>query len=156
MHYPSIASGAATAGQWGVIALGLSIPISVALDNILIGLIAILWLLSGNWRGKTAAVRRNPVAVAALVLFGLLAVGTTYGNGNPGALLKYIDLLLIPVFLAFFQDAKTRERALFAFCIAAVASVVVPHLAYIDLPVDNPLLSRSRTYATGFKTGRSM
>ena len=151
MHFPSIASGAATAGQWGVIALGLSIPISVALDNILIGLIAILWLLSGNWRGKAAAVRQNPVAVAALVLFGLLAVGATYGNGNTGVLLKYIDVLLIPVFLAFFQDAKTRERALFAFCIAAVASVVVPHLAYIDLPVDNPLLSRSRTYATGFK-----
>jgi len=151
MHYPSIASGAATAGQWGVIALGLSIPISVALDNILIGLIAILWLLSGNWRGKAAAVRQNPVAVAALVLFGLLAVGATYGNGNTGVLLKYIDVLLIPVFLVFFQDAKTRERALLAFCIAAAASAAVSHLAYLNLLSHSSLLPREAYYPIGFK-----
>ncbi|MDP3991821.1 MAG: O-antigen ligase family protein [Candidatus Colwellbacteria bacterium] len=147
----STASRATTAGQWGVIALGFSIPVSVALDNILIGLIAILWLLSGNWRGKAAAVRRNPVAIAALVLFGLLAIGTTYGSGNPGVLLKYIDLLLIPVFLAFFQDAKTRERALLAFCIAAVASVAVSHLAYLNLLSQNSLLPREAYYPIGFK-----
>ncbi len=151
MRYPSITSRAATAGQWGVIALGLSIPVSVALDNILISLIAILWLLGGDLRGKAAVVRHNPVAVAALLLFGLLAVGTLYGSGDFGVLLKYIDLLLIPVFLVFFQDVRTRERALFAFCIAAVASVVVPHLANMSLFADNPLLSLSRTYSTGFK-----
>ena len=134
-----------------MIALGLSIPISVALDNILIGLIAILWLLSGNWRGKAATVRQNPVAVAALVLFGLLVVGVTYGNGNTGVLMKYIDLLLIPVFLAFFQDAKTRERALLAFCIAAVASVVVSHLAYLNLLSHSSLLPREAYYPIGFK-----
>lgn len=151
MQYSSIASGAATAGQWGVIALGLSIPVSVALDNILIGLIALLWLLSGNWRGKAAAVWNNPVAVAALMLFGLLAVGTTYGNGDTGVLLKYIDLLLIPVFLAFFQDARTRERALLAFCVAAVASVAVSHLAYLNLLSHSSLLPREAYYPIGFK-----
>ena len=151
MHHPLIASRTLAAGQWGVIVLGLSIPISVALDNVLISLIAILWLLGGNFRAKATAVRQNPVAVAALVLFGLLAIGTIYGRGNPGVLLKYIDLLLIPVFLVFFQDAKIRERALVAFCVAAVASVLVPHLAYMNLLADSPLISRSRTYSTGFK-----
>ncbi len=150
MRYQSIASGAARAGPWGVIALGLSIPISVALDNVLISLIAILWLLGGDLRGKTAVVRHNPVAVAALVLFGLLAAGAIRG-GNSGVLLKYIDLLLIPVFLAFFQDAKTRERALFAFCIAAVASVIVSHLAYLNLLSHNSLLPREPFYPIGFK-----
>lgn len=150
-RYSSIASRAATAGQWGVIALGLSIPISVALDNILIGLIAVLWLMGGDLRGKAAVMRHNPVAVAALLLFGLLAVGTIYGSGDSGVLLKYIDLLLIPVFLAFFQDAKTRERALFAFCIAAIASVVVSHLAYLNLLTHSSLLPRESVYPIGFK-----
>jgi len=151
MRNPSIASRAATAGQWGVIALGLSIPVSVALDNILISLIAILWLLGGDLRGKAAVVRQNPVAGSALLLFGLLALGTLYGSGGSGTLLKYIDLLLIPIFLTFFQDIKTRERALLAFCIAAVASVAVSHLDYLHLLPPNPWLPLSPFYSTGFK-----
>ncbi len=122
MRYPSLALGAATTGRWGVIALGLSIPVSVALDNILISLIAVLWLLGEDLRGKAILIRQNPVAVAALLLFGLLAIGTLYSTGNTGVLFKYIDLLLVPVFVTFFQDEKTRERALFAFCVAAIAT----------------------------------
>jgi O-antigen ligase len=134
-----------------VIALGLSIPVSVALDNILISLIAILWLLGGDLRGKIAVVRQNPVAGSALLLFGLLAIGTLYGSSGSGTLLKYIDLLFIPIFLTFFQDIKTRERALLAFCIAAVASVAVSHLDYLHLLPPNPWLPLSPLYATGFK-----
>ena len=150
-RYPAIASRSATAGQWGVIALGLSIPVSVALDNILIGLIAVFWLLSGELRGKADLIRRNPVAIAALLLFGLLAVGTIYSSGNTDTLLKYVDLLFIPIFLTSFQDVKTRERALFVFCIAAFASIVVSHLDYLRLLPPNPWLPRSGDYSTGFK-----
>lgn len=151
MRYPSIASRAATAGQWGVIALGLSIPVSVALDNILISLITVLWLLSGELRSKADLIRQNPVAIAALLLFGLLAVGTIYSSGNTSTLLKYIDLLFIPIFLTYFQDAKTRERGLFAFCVAAIASIVVSHLAYLNLLTHSSLLPRESVYPIGFK-----
>ena len=150
-RYASIASRAATAGQWGVITLGLSIPVSVALDNILLGLIAILWLLGGELRGKAALIRQNPVAIAALVLFGLLAAGTLYSNGNTGVLLKYIDLLFIPIFLTYFQDAKARERALFLFCCAAIASIAVSYLAYMDLLLHSTLLPRESINPNGFK-----
>ncbi len=151
MRYQSIALGAVTASQWGVITLGLSIPVSVALDNILISLIAVLWLLSGGWRDKAAAIRQNPVAIAALLLFGLLAVGTLYNDGNSGVLFKYIDLLLIPVFLTLFQDATTRRRALLVFCAAAVASVIVSHLAYMNLLAHSSLLPREQINPNGFK-----
>lgn len=150
-RFPPIAPRAATAGQWGVIALGLSIPVSVACDNILLGLIAILWLLSGELRATTILIRQNPVAIAALVLFGLLAAGTLYSSGNTGVLLKYVDLLFIPIFLTYFQDAKTRERALLAFCCAAIASIVVSHLAYFGLLEHNSLLPRESAYPIGFK-----
>ncbi len=151
MRYPSLASGAATAGRWGVIALGLSIPVSVALDNILISLIAVLWLLGGDLRGKAALIRQNPVAIAALLLFGLLASGTLYSSGNTGVLFKYIDLLFIPIFVILFQDEKTRERALFAFCVAAIASIGVSHLAYLNLLTYSSLLPRESVYPIGFK-----
>ena len=151
IRYPSFAPRAAIAGQWGVIALGLSIPVSVALDNILLGLIALLWLAGGEWRGKAALIRHNPVAIAALVLFGLLAAGALYSSGNTGVLFKYIDLLFIPVFLAYFQDAKTRERALLAFCCAAIASILVSYLAYMDLLLHSTLLPRESINPNGFK-----
>lgn len=151
MNHPSLTAKADLTGRWATALLGLSIPISVALDNILIGLIALLWLLSGNLGGKAAIIRHNPVAIAALLLFGLLALGTLYTNGNPGVLLKYIDLLFIPVFLTLFQDARTRTRGLQLFCVAAIASIVVSYLAYLDLLTDSSLLRRSPGYVTGFK-----
>lgn len=137
--------------RWATVLLGLSIPISVALDNLLIGLIALLWLLSGNWDGKMAIIRRSPVVLAALLLFGLLALGTLYTTGKPDVLLKYADLLFIPVFLTLFQDPRMRTRGLQLFCIAAIASIVITHLAYLGLLADNPLLKRTPTYLTGFK-----
>ena len=151
MHYPSIASKAALAGGWGVILLGLSIPISVALDNILLGVLALLWLLSGYWRDSIQIVRVNPVAGAAVLLFAMLALGVTYTEGSPGVLFKYIDLLFVPVFLVFLRDAMTRQRALCAFGIAALASVLVSHLAYLDLLSQVLWFARAPENPYGFK-----
>jgi O-antigen ligase len=155
MRYSSIASGAATAGRWSVIALGLSIPISVALDNLLLLAVALAWLAAGNYRETLTVIRENPVAQAALVLFGLLALGLAYGSRNPGDglhyLAKYIDLLFVPLFLVFFRDAKTRERALLTFSMAAVASVIASHMAFMNILATGSLLPREQIYATGFK-----
>ena len=155
MRYQSVAKVADAGGRWAVIALGFSIPISVALDNVLLAVTALLWLAAGNWRARVAVIRNNPVALAALALFGLLALGLAWGMRNPGDgmryLGKYTDLLFVPLFLFFFTDMQTRERALLAFCLAALASVVVSHLVYFDLLADNPLLPRNREYPGGFK-----
>ena len=54
-RYPSLAGGATRAGRWVVIALGFSIPISGALDNVLLAITALLWLATGDWRAKLGA-----------------------------------------------------------------------------------------------------
>lgn len=151
MNYQPIAAKADVAGRWATVLLGLSIPISVALDNVLMGLVGLLWLLGGNLGAKFATVKHNPAAVAALLLFGVLTLGTLYTSGNPGVLFKYIDLLFIPVFLTLFQAARTRTRGLQLFCVAAIASIVVSYLAYLGLLTDSTLLRRSPEYLTGFK-----
>jgi O-antigen ligase len=138
-----------------VIALGFSIPISVALDNVLLALIALAWLAAGELRAKLSIIRENPVALAALALFGLLILGLAYGSSDPGDGLhylgKYVDLMFLPLFLFFLRDAKTRERALLAFCLAAIASVIVSYLAYLNLLADSSLLPRNPEYPIGFK-----
>jgi O-antigen ligase len=120
------------AARWAVIALGFSIPISVALDNTLLVLILAGWLAGGMYRHKLQIILNNPVALSALALFVLLLAGTLYGLREAGDaahyLGKYNDLLFIPVFLFLFRDAATRRYALYAF--AASLSIVLA-LSYL-------------------------
>ena len=141
----------ATIGRWCTIALGVSIPISVAVDNILIGIVAVCWLATGNWTGKGKLVRDNPVAIAALLLFGLLSIGIALPDSKVSTLLKYIDLLLIPAFMTFFRDDATRRAGIRAFCVAALASVAVSYVARAGLLTDSGFLPRDTINPTGFK-----
>ena len=151
MRYAPLAAATSAAGRWSVVALGISIPISVALDNVLMGLIAIFFLMSGDWQNKARMLRDNPVVLAALLLFGLLTLGTAYADGNARTLPKYLDLLLIPAFLTFSRDDQTRQWGLRAFYVAAIASIIVSYLVYFKLLVAIPGFARDPEIPTGFK-----
>jgi O-antigen ligase len=127
--------------------LGFSIPISVALDNVLLAVIAVLWLAGGDFRRKLADIAANPVALAALALFGMMAAGLLYGERHPGDGLrylgKYVDLLFVPVFVTLFHDARTREAGLRWFCVAMILAFVMAELAATGLIADSPVLARN-------------
>ena len=135
--------------------LGFSIPISVALDNTLLALVAVLWLAGGDLRGKLATIASNPVALAALALFGMLIAGLSYGIRYPGDgihyLSKYIDLLFIPIFVTLFQDARTREIALRWFCVAMVLTFVFAEFVSIGMLDENAVLPRAPTFPGAFR-----
>jgi O-antigen ligase len=134
--------------------LGFSIPISVALDNVLLALVALLWLAGGDYKRKLADIAANPVALAALALFGMLIVGLSYGVGPRGDgiryLGKYSDLVFIPIFITLFRDTRTREVALRWFCVAMILSFAVAEVAASGLLVANPLLNRTPGHAFKF------
>ena len=100
-------------GRWSIIAIGFSIPISVALDNVLLGVLLLCFLASGRYHEKFSAAIRNPVSVACLTLFGALAIAATYGVAEFGKaarfLMKYSDLLFVPVIAALAVDANSRQ-----------------------------------------------
>lgn len=133
--------------------LGFSIPISVALDNTLLVLIGVLWLASGNVKDRVAAIAANPVALAALALFGVLAAGLLYGLRDPGDgtryLGKYADLLFVPVFVTLFRDARARELAIRWFCAAMVLSFLVAEVRLLGLLEGNPVLPRGLGFTGG-------
>ena len=143
----SLTGRAQQLGRHAAAFLGFSIPISTALDNVLLALVAVLWLAGGDLRRKLAIVAANPVALAALALFGMLALGLFYGIRYPGDGLrhlgKYVDLLFIPIFITLFQDARIREIALRWFCAAMVLSFIVAEMSMLGLLEGNPLLPRS-------------
>ena len=106
------------AGHWAAVFLGLSIPVSVALDNLLLLLALSGWLAGGCYTEKWKAVRNNAVLQWALALFGLLLIGTLWADPASeqwAYLLKYADLAFIPVFAYFFRDPDTRRLALMMF-----------------------------------------
>ena len=116
------------------IALGFSIPVSVAFDNVLLGLILVAWLASGRYIVKHESIRRNRVVLVALAFFALLAVGVGYSAGNPGdglnTLGKYADLAFVPIFATLFRDARPRQFAWIAFGAAIAITLVLSWLAH--------------------------
>ncbi len=133
----TVTTRADRAAQWAAVALGLSIPISVALDNVLVVLVVAGWLASGAWRAKRDAIRANGVALAALALFSLLLLGTLYGERNPGdtalTLRKYLDLLWIPILVWLFRDPAMRLRALHALAASLALVLLVSFLIMADV-----------------------
>jgi len=139
------------AARWSAIALGFSIPISVALDGVLSVVVLAGWLASGNYRQKLDTIARNPVAIAALLLYAMLLIGSLYGQRDPGDtsnyLGKYVDLLLIPIFVFCFRDGIDRRRAIYAFTASLVLTLALsfvvrtgwlPDLSFIKGDAANP------------------
>ena len=156
MRIETLPSRADACARAFAIALGFSIPISVALDNILLVLLLVSWLASGGFREKFAAIKANPVALAALLLFGLLTLGLVYGTRNAGDSLrywgKYGDLLFVPLFVTLFRSKQMREDGLRALGGALILSLIVSFIAHTGLLFGNSLVPPNSADApVGFK-----
>lgn len=125
------------------IALGFSIPISVALDNLLLMLVLVLWIATGEYREKLAVALCNRVAVAAITVFGLLAAGLIYSAGGTGAALdalgKYIDLAFVPIFANLFREQRTRHCAWLALAFTLALTLILSCLLSVGKIPESPL-----------------
>jgi O-antigen ligase len=124
--------------QWCVVLIGLSVPISVALDNVLLALILLGALFSLGSISRIAV--SHPVARAALLLFSSLVVAMFYGE-TPlkeafSLLGKYYDFLFVPVFIYLLSGDLVRRRARYAFIAAMGVTLLLSYLVGLKvLPV---------------------
>ena len=143
------------AGRLSAIALGFSIPVSVALDNLLLAVVLFCYLAGGRHREKMAAIAANPVAVAALALFGIIALAAFYGPATASDaaryLLKYVDLLCVPIIAAFFTDPRTRKLGLYALGSSIAVTVVLSYTLHFGLLPRSPLFVQDSVYPVVFK-----
>ena len=121
--------------QWFAVLIGLSVPISVALDNVLLALVLLGGLFSLG--SISRIVVSHPVARAAMLLFAALLVAMFYG-ATPlqeafAILGKYVDLMFIPIFILLFSDVTVRHRARFAFLAAMAITLVLSYLLGLRL-----------------------
>ena len=122
---------AETGLRWAAIALGASLPISVALDNLLFVAILVCWLGAADYRRRLLAAWRDPVVRTTLALLALLLVGCAYGPGNAQDsahfLRKYSNLLLIPLLLSSLWTPRHKDYALAGFAAAMALTLLLSY-----------------------------
>lgn len=122
------------AGLWIAVAIGFSIPISTALDNLLVAALLLCWIVGGRYGEKWAAVRANAFVLLPCGLFLLYLAGASYGMGEPKDVLHALDkasvILLIPVLIALSPGQEFRDRALYAFMAAILTTLVLSFLLW--------------------------
>lgn len=141
--------------KWSAIAIGFSVPISTALDNILMLLVLIFWLAGAGLKNKWETIKANPVALAALALFGMMVTGCLYGQAAAGEgmnyLGKYLDILFIPIFISMFREERCRAHALTGFMLAMGLTLFLSCLIQTGLFPRNALLQGEVGNAFVFK-----
>jgi len=127
--------------KWMAVALACSIPVSVAVDNVLLYLLLFLWLAGGAYREKVATIRQNPVAWLALALWGLFAVGALYSIGSRQDVLdglgKSMRILLIPVLIHLLHEPEWRERGLVVFVGSMLVALLLSWLLWLGVVSGN-------------------
>jgi O-antigen ligase len=143
------------AAQWAAVVLGFSIPISVALDNVLLVVVLAGWLLAFRFREARQFVSGSRTAAAALILYGLLLAGSLYGERDPGeagrVLLKYLDLLFIPLFAVLLADPGLRRRALLGLAASLGLTLALSYLLAAGVPFPHWLVVGNATNPAVFK-----
>ena len=130
--------------RWFAVLIGLSVPISTALDNILLALVMLGALFS---LGSIARVTvSHPVARAAMLLFSVLLVAIFHGMTplkEAFAILgKYVDLMFIPIFIFLLADETNRRRARYAFLAAMAVTLILSDLVGFGMvPVTHEWMS---------------
>ncbi|TLZ82716.1 MAG: hypothetical protein E6K11_01145 [Methanobacteriota archaeon] len=118
-------------------AIGFAIPVSTALDSLLVAALLLCWIAGGRYREKLAAIRGNDFALVPCALFLLYVAGSAYSVGTASdvqyALGKASRLLLIPVLISLRPEKQYQERALRAFKAAVVLTLVLSFLVWLGL-----------------------
>lgn len=117
--------------RWSVLLLAVSIPVSIALDNVLLAILLLCGLI-GYSTDIWNSVRNHPVARASWMLFFALLLGCTYGSTALGDALvmveKYADLAFVPLLLVLFKDDQLRRRAENGFLLMMVLTAILSWL----------------------------
>ncbi|WP_457599207.1 O-antigen ligase family protein [Hydrogenimonas sp.] len=119
-----------------IVALGFTLPISIAVNNLLLALILLLWLAAGGFKERWERIKNNRAAIAILLFFAFHFIALTYSSDPKTGFLKIIGreqlLLFMPIILSVIRPEFIR-RALSAFLYAMFISEILSYAMYFDL-----------------------
>lgn len=148
-------SFAANTARWSAIGLGFSLPISVAVDNILFVLAILGWLAAGDLSQKLRTIRSNPVAMAALLFAGVMLLGMSWSpqplTGLKESIVEALRFALLGVLVTVFTDERTRHRAMAAFLASSVLVLAISFILWSGLVAAIPGVKGNPGYPVVFK-----
>tara|TARA_B110000003_G_scaffold266356_1_gene293223 strand:- start:406 stop:1584 length:1179 start_codon:yes stop_codon:yes gene_type:complete len=122
--------------QFFFILLGIFIPTSIAITNVLIIAIVLCWLLEGNWKYKIYSIKESKWMLCIFALILLYVFGLLWGENhlNAGWQFQRLALLLtFPIFTTIEINQKTIRRAVLAFLCTAFISALIALSININL-----------------------
>lgn len=138
--FGALAGRAERTACWTTVAIGLSIPLSTALDNLLVAALVICWIASGRYGEKWDALRAHPFVLFPLGFFLLHVAGSFYSIGGAEDVLRALSkasvILLIPLLIALNPGPEFRRRALHAFLAVMLATLVLSFLLWMGAVPD--------------------
>ena len=134
--------------QFLFILLGVFIPTSIAITNLIIGSLTLCWILERNFITKFNVIKSSKWMLAIFALIGLYLLGMFWGDQHLNAdwqFQRLALLLIFPILMTMNLNQETIKRAVFAFlgtafisALAAVAinnNIILPlseYLSFID------------------------
>lgn len=114
-----IRNSADKVAAWAAILLGFSIPISSSGNGILVGLLAAMVVIGGRFREKLRVAAAHPTVLFGTALLAMTILGIGYGAAplmeRLDGFTSYYELLLMPVLITAFVDARVRHYGLVSF-----------------------------------------
>ena len=142
-----------TIQQYLFILLGVFISTSIAITNLIIGLLALCWILERDFKAKFDIIKSSKWMLALFALIGLYVLGMFWGDQHLNAdwqFQRLALLLIFPVLMTMNLKQETIKRAIFAFlgtafisALVAIAinnNIILPlgnYLAFIDVSLRN-------------------
>lgn len=113
------------------VALGAAIPVSVALDNVLLGMLALLWPFVVDRDRWLATIKRCPFAWAVIAFALVHIVGASYSNAPlrdvTASLYPALRIAFFLVLMTAFVDARARTYAGGALLAAMMLTLVLSY-----------------------------
>ena len=123
--------------QFLFVLLGVFIPTSIAITNLIIGLLALCWILERNFKAKFEIIKSYNWMIALFALICFYGLGMLWGEQhlNAGWQFQRLALLLMfPVLMTMNLKQETIKKAVFSFLGTAFIS------AFIAIAINNNII----------------
>jgi O-antigen ligase len=114
-----------------------SLSMPTAWISIMSFLLLLIWFTTGNFNLKFAKIKKNPAAVASLILLGLYCLGALYASAVLSEKMvylgKYSKLLLIPLIIGLLDSDAVRRYCIQAFLVGIFLLLFISYGKWLHL-----------------------
>ena len=122
--------------QYLLIALAFLLPLTVFGGNVIVVLIVVLWLISGNYKNKLNEIFSNKLMIASIVFFSLHVIGLIWTEDLKWGLhivhKMWYFLLLYPILFTIVKK-KYIKYYVTSFLLAITLTEVVSYLVWFEI-----------------------